>query len=242
MTNPPLQPSTTGNSPDPDPAATFTSLADMLYAQPDFAAVYQAVCDAAPILVPGCDHASLMLRVGDRFETAAASSDIARAIDEIEREIGEGPCVDAIVDEAAQIDSDLTDGSPWPRLAARILAETPVRGTAGFRLVVHNRKVGALNLFAERSGALSADAVGQAAVLAAFASVALMAVDRNQAAETLRAGLESNREVGKAIGLLMAFHKISDEEAFAMLRTASQDMNLKMSAVAREVIDHHHSR
>ena len=31
----------------------------------------------------------------------------------------------------------------------------------------------------------------------------------------------------------MAFHKITDEEAFAMLRKASQDMNIKLAEVAR---------
>ena len=38
---------------------------------------------------------------------------------------------------------------------------------------------------------------------------------------------------------MMAFHKITDDEAFAMLRSASQDMNLKLAEVARQVVDHH---
>jgi AmiR/NasT family two-component response regulator len=84
--------------------------------------------------------------------------------------------------------------------------------------------------------------VDQAAVLAAFTSVALAAVSGQQSADTLKAGLVSNREVGKAIGLLMAFHKINDEQAFDILRKASQDMNVKLSVIAREVVDHHNKR
>ena len=57
--------------------------------------------------------------------------------------------------------------------------------------------------------------------------------------ETLRDGLQSNREIGKAVGLLMAFHQISDDDAFGMLRKASQDMNIKLADVARQVVDHH---
>ncbi len=38
---------------------------------------------------------------------------------------------------------------------------------------------------------------------------------------------------------MMAFHKISDDEAFAMLRSTSQDMNIKLVEVARQVVDHH---
>ena len=38
---------------------------------------------------------------------------------------------------------------------------------------------------------------------------------------------------------MMAFHKISDDEAFGMLRTASQEMNIKLAEVARQVMQHH---
>ena len=120
-----------------------------------------------------------------------------------------------------------------------MLAATPVRSMAGFRLLVGDQKTGALNLFSETPGGLDAESVDQGIVLASFVTVALLAAHERRTAETLRAGLASNREIGKAIGLMMAFHKISDEEAFAMLRSASQDMNIKLAEVARQVVDHH---
>ena len=70
------------------------------------------------------------------------------------------------------------------------------------------------------------------AVLAAFTSVALAAAERQTSAENLRRGLESNREIGKAIGLLMAAHKINDEEAFHLLRSASSRTNTKLATLA----------
>lgn len=221
-------------------AGVFQSLATLVYASDDFSAVHQAVVDAAPRLVEGCDHASLMLRNNDgRFLTAAASDEVAELIDTYERELGEGPCLDAIVDDAVYHDADLLDGSPWPRLSARVLDTTPVRGMAGFRLLVGDQKTGALNLFCDRPGGLDAASVDQGIVLASFVTVALLAAHERQAANTLRAGLTSNREIGKAVGLLMAFHKISDAEAFTMLRKASQDMNIKLAEVARQVVNHH---
>jgi len=204
-----------------------------------FDEVYDAVVRAAPRLVNGCDHASLMLRGNDTFLTVASSGEVARTIDGYERELGEGPCLDAIVDNSVYHDADLTDGSPWPRLTERVLATTPVRSMAGFRLLVGDQKSGALNLFSESPGGLDNASVDQGIVLASFVTVALLAAHERRTAETLRAGLASNREIGKAIGLMMAFHKISDEEAFAMLRSASQDMNIKLAEVARQVVDHH---
>ena len=220
-------------------AGVFRSLAEIVYASDDFEAVYTAIVNAAPRLVNGCDHASLMLRGNDRFLTAAASDDIAHTIDTYERELNEGPCLDAIVDASVYHDADLNDGSPWPRLAERVLSTTPVRGMAGFRLLVGDHKSGALNLFSDTPGALDDTSVDQGIVLASFVTVALLAAHERKAAQTLRSGLASNREIGKAVGLMMAFHKISDEDAFAMLRKASQDMNIKLAEVARQVVDHH---
>lgn len=220
-------------------AGVFHSLAQIVYASNDFDEVYGAVVNAAPHLVDGCDHASLMLRNNDRFVTVAASDDVARTVDTFERELGEGPCLDAIVDSSVYHDADLTNGSPWPRLTERVLAQTPVRSMAGFRLLAGNQKSGALNLFSDTPGGLNSAAVDQGIVLASFVTVALLAASERRTAETLRNGLASNREIGKAIGLMMAFHKITDEEAFGMLRTASQEMNIKLAEVARQVVDHH---
>lgn len=224
------------------PGAVLRGLADLVYSGDDYTEMYEAICRAALHLVDGCDHASIMLRENDHYTTAGASDDTARTLDRIEVEVGEGPCVDAVEEEAAQLDADLTESSTWPRLRERFLAETSVRGMAGFRLLVDNRKIGALNLFSTRPGALTGDSVDQAAVLAAFASVALMAATHKEQARTLREGLDSNREIGKAIGLMMAFHKVGDDEAFHILRKASQDMNVKISEIAGQIVHHHNQR
>lgn len=225
-----------------DPGTVFRGLANLVYASDDYFDMYQALCDAAPHLVDGCHHASLMIKRNGRLVTAAASDDVARRVDELERQIGEGPCVDAIEEEAAQLDDDLTAACAWPTLRDRVLEETPVRGMAGFRLIVENEKVGALNLFSDHPLALTGSSVNQAAVLAAFASIALMAAQRQEQVTTLRDGLNSNREIGKAIGLMMAFHKVDDDAAFEILRNASQDMNIKISEIAKQIVQHHNTR
>jgi transcriptional regulator with GAF, ATPase, and Fis domain len=220
----------------------FEALAGIIYAGSDYTSVYEAVCRAAPVLVSGCNRSSLMLREYDSYRSVAASDEVALAVDRAELELGEGPCLDAIKEDSVQCDPDLASRTAWPRLAGYLLEHTPVRGFAGFRLYISDHRVGALNIFSDTSHALDDTAMDQASVLAAFASVALQAVSRNETAESLRRGLDSNREIGKAIGLMMAFHKVSDEEAFAILRKTSQDMNVKLADVAREILDHHNRR
>jgi hypothetical protein len=224
---------------DPATAEVFRELAELLYHGDDYDEVFTAAVAAAPRLVAGCDHASLMMRRGHAIRTIAASDAVAAAIDDAERELGEGPCLDAVVMDSAYHDASLVGGSRWPRLAARVLTQTGVRSMAGFRLRVSEDRTGALNLFSDTEGGLTSESVDQGMVLASFITVALMASQDRRAADTLREGLHSNREIGKAVGLMMAFHKISDDEAFQMLRKASQDMNLKLADVARQVVEHH---
>jgi AmiR/NasT family two-component response regulator len=52
----------------------------------------------------------------------------------------------------------------------------------------------------------------------------------------LTTALESNREIGAAIGIVMATREVTSESAFDLLRAASQARHLKLRDVAREVI------
>ncbi len=225
----------------PELLTTFRAIAEVVYSGESYESVYDALCHSTVQFVDGCDHASLMVRRGGRTHTVGASDELARQIDELERELDQGPCLDAL-DESEpdqHMCSDLTSGCQWPELASRILVETPVRGMAGFRIRQDGEKVGALNVFSDTPGALTEHSLEQAIMLTAFASVAFAALVRGEEATTLRRGLESNREIGKAMGLLMAMHDIDDDRAFQMLSTVSQEMNIKLAEVASQVIAHH---
>ncbi|MEE2851689.1 MAG: GAF and ANTAR domain-containing protein [Actinomycetota bacterium] len=220
-----------------DPATVFAALAEIIYQGSDVNQMYAAICVAATLTVRGCDHASLLVRENDKYITVGASDRLAQAIDDLERRAGDGPCIDAIEEETPQIDPDLTTPSMWPKLAKVLVAETPVRGAMGFRLLVDKRKGAALNLFSDTPNMFDAESAGRAAVLAAFASVAINAVAKGEDATSLRRGLLSNREIGKAVGMLMLLHDMSEDEAFDLLRRHSQALNIKLADVAREVIE-----
>ena len=219
-----------------DPATVFAALAEIIYQGSDAGEMYAAICVAATMIVRGCDHASLLVRDNDRYITVGASDQLAQKIDELERRAGDGPCIDAIEEETPQIDTNLTTPSLWPQLASVLVEETPVRGAMGFRLLVNKRKGAALNLFSNTPNMFDAESAGRAAVLASFASVAINAVAKGEDAASLRRGLLSNREIGKAIGMLMTLHDMSEDQAFDLLRRHSQGLNIKLADVAREVI------
>lgn len=228
--------------PSAEPATVFAALADIVYQGSTAQEIYAAICVAATLIVPGCDHASLMLRQNATATTVAATDTTARTVDKLEQTLNEGPCLDAITAETPQIDPDLTRGSHWPNLAARVITETPVRAMMGFRLLLGgHHKIGALNLFSDQPNGFDTTSVERAILLGAFAGVAAHAVAHGEDAATLRRGLASNREIGKAIGMLMAHNNISDEQAFAMLRRISQDTHIKLADIAVTLVQRHNT-
>src|SRR3546814_21061224 len=119
-----------------EPTAVFAALAEILYSAADSAEVYSAICSAAVELIPGCDHASLMLRRGNTNVTVAASDEITEHADDLERATGVGPCIDALAPEAPQLASELRTPNQWPEFARKVVAGAPVRSSLGFRQMV----------------------------------------------------------------------------------------------------------
>ncbi len=107
----------------------------------------------------------------------------------------------------------------------------------GFRLLVDKRKGAALNLLSETLNSFDTESAGRAAVLASFASVAVNAIAHGEDAASLRRGLLSNREIGKAVGMLMLLNGFTEEEAFDLLRHHSQSRKIKLADVARPLIE-----
>jgi ANTAR domain len=221
-----------------DPASVFASLADIVTQGSTSKEMYAAVCVAATLMVPGCDHASLMISRDGACSTVAVSDPVAHKIDDLELALGCGPCLDAIEDRTAQIATDLTTGGRWPALAARVVAETPVRGAMSVQLPVDRAKVGALNLFSDTANAFDTTSIERANVLAAFATVATTAAANGEDAAALRRGLARNRVIGKAVGMLMVLNDVSDDVAFGILRRISQDSNVKVADVADDFLRH----
>jgi hypothetical protein len=66
----------------------------------------------------------------------------------------------------------------------------------------------------------------------------IVTVDQvRQTEANLERAVESHRLVGQAMGILIERHRITSEEAFEVLRRASQDHNVKLREVAWRVIE-----
>jgi GAF domain-containing protein len=198
--------------------------------------VQQIVVESAVDLIDGCDRAAIGVLEGQEFRNAAATDDVMRLIDELQNEVGEGPCLEASTDDIAQVDNDITQHCRWPRLAALVVERTPVRAMLAVPLVDEGTRSGALNVFADHPNVFDDESLATAAILASFASVALAGARQTQRADQLEEGMATNREIGAAVGILMATHNISQEQAFDLLSKASQRLNRKLRDIATGIV------
>jgi len=199
----------------------------------------QRLVSVAVERVPGTRWASIShLRAG-RFTTPASTDEAATRADTLQYEVGSGPCVDAALDDSVYVTGDAAADSRWPTWGQRVASEVGVRSVFAQRLHLldGSELIASLNIYSDQRSAFDAHAVGMGLVLATHAASILSETIAKDRAANLERALESNREIGVAMGILMHQHRLTRAQAFDLLRVASQDTNRKLADVAVEVAD-----
>lgn len=189
--------------------------------------------------LPAARWASLTVLRGGRFRTEASTHEGAARADQLQYELGSGPCVDAVLDDSVYVTGDVGADERWGTWGRRVHTELGVTSVLAHRLGLLDGSdaIAALNVYADERDAFDDASVAMGLVLATHASLLVTStLARDRAANLLR-GLESNREIGVAMGILMQQHRLTRDQAFDVLRVASQDSNRKLVDIAAEVAD-----
>jgi GAF domain-containing protein len=180
------------------------------------------------------------LQPDGRVRTVAASDDLAMQVDEIRYETGQGPCLDSLATGSVNHVVDLGAEARWPMFCTAALRHG-VRSCLSTPLVVRGETLGALNLYATVVDAFDAGARAQAQLFAGHAAgavaVALRLAREAQVSSDLRAALASRAMIDQAVGVIMVQQRCRAGEAFAVLRRASQQRNVKIHAIAASIIE-----
>jgi serine phosphatase RsbU (regulator of sigma subunit)/putative methionine-R-sulfoxide reductase with GAF domain len=184
--------------PQRDIVQAFADVARALQAERTAGQTLQKIVDLARRTIEGCDHAGISLVVGQRIETPAASDPVPSAVDEIQYQAGEGPCLDAIRHHEVFATDDLAEEQRWPHFSGRAVAETGVRSMMSFRLFLEQDTIGALNLYSTKPRAFDADSQATGGVLAAHGAVALASAREHDRAERLQHDLASSEDSVRA--------------------------------------------
>ena len=186
--------------------------------------------------VPHSAHCGLTLIPGSgRPRTVASTGELPRQLDVLQFETAQGPCLDAATESDIVRADNLESSTPWPAFARRCVTESAVRSMFCVRLFLSGGERAAMNFYAEKPEAFDDLDLGVGAIFGPYAALSLENSMHEEEAAQLHIALTSSRQIGTAIGILMARELITSEEAFAHLVYASQHLNRKLRDIAVEV-------
>jgi GAF domain-containing protein len=232
-----------GVSSQSEPLSALTTnlseTADILFSAGSVHSTLEQVVAVAVHTIEGCDFAGLFLLEGGVVVTPVHTDQVVEEIDNLQRDSGEGPCLDAIAQRVMVYGEDLQSDDRWPNFGVAA-AERGIRSALALPLTTHDT-IGAVNLYALYPAAFGVLDRAKGVILASLASVAVNAAhsleDEERRIENLHSALGSREIIGQAQGILMERERISADQAFDVLRRASQYLNIKLREVAQTLVD-----
>ncbi len=171
--------------------------------------------------------------------TAACTDPLASQADEVQYRTGDGPCLHAMRHGIQVRIDDLARHHRWPRFSRQAVS-LGVRSSLSLPLITDGEPVGALNLYARRPGAFGPAETRRAEKFAGHASGALTLALRMASCadlnDQLRSSIVSRAVIDQALGVIMATERCPQDKAFAMLRSVSQNTNVKLRDLAATIV------
>jgi len=171
-------------------------------------------------------------------ETLSASDGLAARLDELQFDLGEGPCWDALRSARPVAEPSLhTEGAKrWPAFTAAARAEA-VSSIFAFPLIVGPLKLGSVDLYSLDPVALDANESLRAATLAAIVSRHVLRGALETAPADVTPNPRSRRVIHQATGVVLAQLGVSPDDALLMIQGQAFATGRSMMDVADEVVE-----
>ncbi|MGD0062197.1 MAG: GAF and ANTAR domain-containing protein [Streptosporangiaceae bacterium] len=190
-------------------------------------------------LIGGGISCGMTMQSSGRPVTVACSDPVAARVDGLQYALDDGPCLHAMRAGRVVHIENTADKSQWPEFETQ--AESAgIRSCLALPLSADGEPVGAINLYARTAAAFGTAEARRAENFAEDASDALSLATRlaSDAAliEQLRSSLASRTVIDQALGIIMARERCTQSRAFAILRSASQNGNVKLRDIATAIV------
>ncbi|MGY1849013.1 MULTISPECIES: ANTAR domain-containing protein [unclassified Blastococcus] len=199
----------------------------------------QSLADQAKSVMPGAPEASVTLVIEGEATTVVDTGPLALNLDRAQYARGAGPCLHASRTGVATEIVDTRVEHRWPDYA-RQAAERGNLSSLSVPLVFAGERelTGALNIYAREVAAFDETSRAVATGFAPYAGIAAASVrayrGAQEMADHLQTALASRAVIEQAKGILIERHKLTADQAFHLLVTASMTTNTKL----RDVADH----
>jgi hypothetical protein len=205
-----------------------------------------SLCDPflAALPVAGASVSVLAARAGQ--STMCSSSAIAARLDELQFDLGEGPCWEALATRRPVLTPDIRSGShaSWPVFAEAVRSDRTSRDVSGlfaFPLTVGSLDIGAVDLYTESPRVLTRSEVADASALASVAAWQVLRRilndEESDVADPSPISRTSRREVHQATGMVLAQLGVGPDEAALLIRAYSFSSGRPVREVAADIVD-----
>lgn len=221
----------------------LSALARFQVAEASVGDTLQRIAEITLEALPAAAVAGMTMLGEDAQPTTAVYTDAdSPEIDTAQYREGRGPCLDAWRENRIfRIARVAECAGEYPAFAAACL-DHGVRSTLSLPMANGEAAIGALNLYApvedaftEDDEAVGTDLAGAAAAVLANVSAYWTAFDLNY---HLNEAMKTRAVIEQAKGILMAQSPtLSADDAFELLRKASQRENMKLREIARRIVE-----
>ena len=186
------------------------------------------------------DGAGLMMLSEDGvLRYTAASDEPGRMLESLQEQFGEGPCVDAFLEDAPVLAGDMGADLRWPSVGP-LAAGHGVHAVLGVPVDLRQGPVGTLNVYAAQPHRWDeADVAGIQAYTRVIASLLLHAVRahlKGRAASQLQQALDHRSLIEQAKGVIMQRRGIDQQAAFEVLRAQARSTRRRLHDVALQTV------
>jgi hypothetical protein len=171
-------------------------------------------------------------------ETVSATGELARRLDELQFDLGEGPCWDAVSHSAPVLENDFLQNGPqrWPSLFAAIRDER-IGSIFAFPMTVGSLRVGAVDLYAHVAGELDTEQQRRASAMAD-------AIARRVLRDALAADPDQNpvetpftrRVIHQAAGFVLAQVDIAPDDATVLIQAHAFTSGRSMKEISESIL------
>ncbi|MGE5289706.1 MAG: GAF and ANTAR domain-containing protein [Micromonosporaceae bacterium] len=180
----------------------------------------------------------MFITESERLAYVAASDEGSRALEQAQEAAGHGPCYESYVYASPVTTKDLHSDARWPELLPALPEH--VRAVAGVPIPLGGSPVGTLNVYCDEpeewDGSDIAALRAYADLIEEILAAALASHKQGALADQLRYALEYRVVIERAIGYLMASHRLDAITAFNTLRKRSRDARRRVADVAAEIL------
>lgn len=219
----------------------FVALADSLVDDYDVVDLLDQLATHCVSLMAAESAGILLGDARGELRVVASSSEAAEALELLQVQGDQGPCMDSFSTVAVvRVPDILRAVDRWPRFIDTVTRAGFTGSVHAIPLRLRGQAIGALNLFHRTAGPLPEQDLALAQALADVATIAILserAISQGEVvARQLQTALDSRVVIEQAKGVVAQQDAVTMHRAFEVMRGYSRHHNVRLSEVARRIV------